>query len=389
MKYSKLIFIQLFILTTINLFAFSGQKDWSTIAIYDNKIPENIIINEKFKGGHPKVLDYVFVRARTANLREEPSTKSKILGKYYYNTKLIALSKIYDYGNTWYYVEDNKGTKGYISANLVKKRIFRFQKALDKIHELENFIITQRKLGREVASTNSYVPNPDNVNFKRQKDKYGNTLDQSTDTIAVGSNEHIYVPDRSILSIIEKRQTTSRVKVASIKEELIIKNSAISFNPAISSHFNKVIAIDIANQNMIIFEKIDDEWQVISYVYSKTGIESQLGFETPKGFFVAPVAKYVMPYNGEGGDKQGYARFAVRFSGGGYLHGTPLNYDEEINKEFFMKQKELTLGTFTGTRKCIRTTEDHAKFLFNWMVSSPNNKHNEQRLSENVMFIIF
>ena len=101
------------------------------------------------------------------------------------------------------------------------------------------------------------------------------------------------------------------------------------------------------------------------------------------------MAKYVMPYNGEGGDKQGYARYAIRFSGGGYLHGTPINYDEEINKEFFMKQKETTLGTFTGTRKCIRTTEEHAKFLFDWMIKTPNKKQNEQRAQDNVMFVIF
>lgn len=389
MKYLKFIFIQMFILLSFNLFGISGQEDWSTIAVYDNKIPENIIVNEKYSGGHPKVLDYVFVRSRTANLRDAPSTKGKILKKYYYNTKLTALKKIYDYGNTWFYVEDSKGTKGYISANMVRKRVFRFQKALDKINELENFITEQQKLGRKLASTNSYVPNPNNQNFKRQKDKYGTSLDQSIIGKVVNSKEEIYIPDRSILSIIEKGNKTSKVKVASIKEELIVLNSSLSTNPQVKSNFTKVVAIDVANQNMIIFEKNNNKWEVISYVYSKTGIESQLGFETPKGFFIAPMAKYVMPYNGEGGGRQGYARYAIRFSGGGYLHGTPINYDEEINKEFFMKQKEITLGTFTGTRKCIRTTEEHAKFLFDWIVKAPNRKQNEQRPDDNVMFVIF
>lgn len=379
----------MFILSSVNLFAFNGQNDWSTIAVYDNKIPDNIIINEKYVGGHPKVLDYVFVRSRVANLRDLPSTKGKIVSKYYYNTKLIALEKIYDYGNIWYHVKDAKGTEGYISGNLVRKRIFRFQKALDKIDELQNFIKTQEALGREIASTNSYVPNPNNQNFKRQKDKYGTSLDQSIIGKAVDTNEEIYIPDRSILAIIEKGKTTSKVKVASIKEELIISNSSISTNPKVKDNFTKVVAIDVANQNMIVFEKNNGRWEVISYVYSKTGIESQLGFETPKGFYIAPMAKYVMPYNGEGGDKQGYARYAIRFSGGGYLHGTPINYDEEINKEFFMKQKETTLGTFTGTRKCIRTTEEHAKFLFDWMIKTPNKKQNEQRAQDNVMFVIF
>ena len=127
------------------------------------------------------------------------------------------------------------------------------------------------------------------------------------------------------MSIIEKGNKTSKVKVASIKEELIVSNSSLSTNPQVKSNFTKVVAIDVANQNMIIFEKNNNKWEVISYVYSKTGIESQLGFETPKGFFIAPMAKYVMPYNGEGGGRQGYARYAIRFSGGGYLHGTPIN----------------------------------------------------------------
>lgn len=388
MKYLKILICQFFIGTI--LLAFTGQEEWSTVAVYDNKIPENIVLNEKYRGGHPEVLDYVFVRSRIANLRDFPSTKGKIIGKYGYDTKLKALKKVLYYGNLWYFVEDSKGNTGYISANVVRKRIFRFQKALEKINELESFIAQERELGREVASTNSYVPNPNNQNFKRQKDKYGTSLDQSSIGTSVIDGEEIYIPDRSILSIIEKGKNSSRIKVASIPEELVVPNSSISRNPKVQASFSKVIAIDVSNQNMMVFEKNSEGvWEIISYVYSKTGIESKLGFETPKGFFISPMLKYIMPYNSETGDREGYARFAIRFSGGGYLHGTPINYDEEINKEFFMKQKERTLGTFTGTRKCIRTTEEHAKFLFDWIVEKPNKKYNEQKPDENVMFVIF
>lgn len=332
MKVLKLLILQ--IILGVTALSFTGQPDWSTMAVYDNKIPENIVINEKYSK-HPGVLDYVFVRSRTANLRDLPTTKGKVIGQYPYDTKLIAIEKVLNYGNLWYYVEDAKGKKGYISANVVRKRMFRFQKAMDKIVELESFIKEQRAMGREVASTNSYVPNPNNQNFKRQKDKYGTSLDQSSIGKSVINGESIYIPDRAILSIIEKGQTTSRVKVASIPEELIVSNSSISRNPKVEDEFRKVIAIDVPNQNMMVFEKNSEGvWEVISYVYSKTGIESKLGFETPKGFFIVPMAKYIMPYNSEIGEKEGYARYAIRFSGGGYLHGTPINYDEEINKEF-------------------------------------------------------
>ena len=96
-----------------------------------------------------------------------------------------------------------------------------------------------------------------------------------------------------------------------------------------------------------------------------------------------------MPYTDETGQKQGSAKFAIRFCGGGYLHGTPINVQEEANKEFFLRQKEFTLGTTTGTRKCVRTSEGHAKFLFDWLVNNPNKDSNEQRLSEDAYFIVF
>lgn len=382
----KSLLISLFIMGT-TVFGFEGEKKWTTVATYDNEIADGVILNEKYSGGHPKILDYVFVRTRTANLREQPSTKSKVIRKFNYDTKLIALEKIYDYGNYWYKVKAATGEEGYISSSVVRKRMFRFEKALDKIKELEKFIVTEMEAGRELVSTNSYVPNPNNVNFKREKDKYGTSLDQNI--VGYYGDERIFVPDRSILSILEKGKTTSKVKVASIKEPLVIENKRISRNPKISKDFRKVIAIDIENQNMIVFEKNNYNWEVVSYVYSKTGIESELGFETPKGFFIAPMAKYIMPYNSEVGEKQGYARYAIRFSGGGYLHGTPINYEEETSREFFMRAKEKTLGTFTGTRKCIRTTEPHAKYLFEWMVKNPNKNRNEQVPSENVMFVIF
>ena len=387
MRLLKTALISLFMIGTA-AFSFDGDTSWTTVAIYDNEMPENVILNEKYNGGHPKVLDYVFVRTRTANLRDLPSTKGKIIKKFNYDAKLKALEKIYDYGNYWYKVETDKGETGYISSMVVRKRMFRFEKALDKINELENFITKEMEEGREVVSTNSYVPNPNNVDFKREKDKYGTSLDQNI--VGWYGKEKIYVPDRSVLSIVERGDKTSKVHVASIKEPLVIENKRISRNPKIDKDFRKVVAIDIENQNLIIFEKNEnDKGAVVSYGYSKTGIESEVGFETPKGFFIAPMAKYIMPYNSEVGEKQGYARYAIRFSGGGYLHGTPINYEEDANREFFMRQKEKTLGTFTGTRKCVRTTEPHAKYLFEWMVKAPNKSRNEQVPSENVMFVIF
>ena len=334
--------------------------------------------------------DYIFIKARVSNLREKPDPNSQIVGKYTYDSKLKVLEKVKYQGNVWYLAEDTKGTRGYIAASQTEKRDFRFQMALDKIYDLENFINKSLDEGATLMSVNTYVPNPSNVNPKRQKDKYGTSLDQNLLGISK-KGEQIIIPDRSVVKVIENRGDKALVKALSIPEELEVSKEKLSAYPSIKKGFRKVVAIDIENQNFMVFEKSKqtNEWDLISYVYTKTGIDSQLGYETPKGYFSVPVVKYVMPYTDETGQKAGSAKFAIRFCGGGYLHGTPINVQEEINKEFFLRQKEYTLGTTTGTRKCVRTSEGHAKFLFDWLVNSPNKDSNNQRLSEDAYFIVF
>lgn len=378
---------------SISLCAFSEVKNEEfleenvqLISTYDNKLPEGITFNSKYSL-YPGIVDYVYVISRVANLREKPDSNSKIIAKYNYDTKLKLLKKIKYKENYWYFVEDSQGRRGYMASSISKKRNFRFQMAYDKVIDLENFINDSIDNGYAMASTNSYVPNPENINFKRDKDKYGTTLDQNL--LGYHGNEKIIIPDRSVVKILEDRGNRVLVKALSIPEELEIPKSGLTYSPKIKKGFKKVIAIDLQNQNFMVFEKIDDEWQLISYVYTKTGIDSKLGFETPKGYFSVPTVKYVMDYTGEDGKKEGSARYAIRFCGGGYLHGTPINLQEEVNREFFMKQKEFTLGTATGTRKCVRTTEEHAKFLFDWLVKDPNHSSNAQRPSEDAYVIVF
>ena len=380
----------LILVSNNNLFA--SQKDYieKVTKVYENVIPEAVNVQIKTTLGQPKYIDYIYVKSVEAPIREEATTKSNTVGKYPFNTKLQVLEKVESKaGTTWYKVRTEDGKVGYISERLAELRVFRFDEMLNRIKTLEKFVKEEHSKGRELVSTNTYVPNPNNVNFKREKDKYGTSLDQNT--MGYYGNENIIVPDRSIMSIVSQNGGMTAVNVASIKEKPInIKSSAISRSPRVNPNFAKVVVIDIANQNQGVFEKINGAWKLISYVYSKTGMESQVGFETPRGYFIVPMLKYEMGYRSEVGENQGYAKYAIRFSGGGYLHGTPINFEEEINREFFLKQKEGTLGTVPGTRKCIRNNEDYAKFLFDWMTEGKvNPNQNEQVPAENVMFIIF
>ncbi|MDP0488199.1 MAG: L,D-transpeptidase, partial [Fusobacterium sp. JB020] len=238
----------------------------------------------------------------------------------------------------------------------------------------------------------SYKPNPYNKDMNREKDKYGVSLDQNIIGKYEPENLTLHVPDRSIMAVLSEGKKYAMVDIEGIKESPIkIEKSYITTRPNIGKGFKKAIAVDLKNQNLGIFEKINGEWTLISYIYGKTGLESTLGFETPRGSFVVPNVKYEMEYRDNFGRDSGMARYAIRFSGGGYLHGTPLEHVEDKNKDFFLDEKERGLGTYRGTRKCIRNTEEHARFLFDWVLEGTkrNISSNYQRPKDNVMFVIF
>lgn len=380
------------LLTGIMTFTIFTSVQGAVVQTYDNKVPDNIKIDLKYNGDDlPELLDYVFIKTKVGNVRKSATGSSRIIYQIPFNNKLEIIEKIDQTGTGkqyWYKVKTPNGI-GYISSIYCEERVFRFDKMMQRINDVEKFIAENNASQTELASTNSYVPNPYNKDMLRKKDKYGTSLDQNI--IAKYNDELIYVPDRSILSVISEGKTEAKVRVEGIPEyPLTIEKKYISRRPKVYEGFNKVIVADIDNQNLAAFEKINNEWVLISYIYGKTGIESLLGFETPRGSFIVPVLKYEMGYRGTYGEDLGIARYAIRFSGGGYLHGTPVDYAEEPNKEFFLLQKETGLGTFKGTRKCIRNTESHAKFLFEWILNGNKDiRYNEQYPKENVMFIIF
>ncbi|MGL4672716.1 MAG: L,D-transpeptidase family protein [Cetobacterium sp.] len=387
-KILKLIIINIFFMTT--LYAESKVM----LEKYTEVIPLGVKINIKNNESEPEFLNYVFVKTIDAPIRKDSSINSQEIMRLPYNTKMKVLEKIKVGKNDWYKVSIKTTTGesviGYVSANLVSIRKFRFEKMNKKVEDLSNFLKSEAKLGKELVSTNTYIPNPKNENMNRSKDKYGVSADQNA--VGMYGDEIIYIPDRSLMSIESLEGDYAYVNVFSIPEKpLKVHKRVLSRNPVVNSNFKKVIVIDLENENQGIFEKNkNEEWELISYTLNKTGLESTLGFETPKGNFIVPVAKYEMFYTDQYGRLAGLAKYAIRFSGGGYIHGTPIDFEENINRDFFLEQKDGTLGTVEGTRKCIRNSEAHIKFLFDWITNGKvNRKSNDQRPDENVMVIVF
>ena len=361
--------------------------EWKTVKKFTHEIDGDYPVELKYDGELPEVLSYVIVLSPRVNLREGPTTESEIISKAYQGKRFKVLELVENkVGEEWYRIETDKGEL-FVYKKIVALREFRFGRMEEKIGALEGFIEESLSIGMPVASVNAYIPNPDNEDLLRETDKYGNVKDQSAVGYYEGSK--VYVADRTIVAIEGKVGKKYRiVKQGGEEPYLDISTRRIDKRLIIDGMPRKVIVIDIKNQNFGVYEREGNVWKLISYAYTKTGIESKLGFKTPRGSFIVPTAKNFMIYNDAYGEKQGYAQYAIRFSGGGYIHGTPFNLTEEEELEKYKRIKESTLGSYPGTRKCVRNTLEHAEFLFDWVVGDERRDGNFQGIEENVAVIV-
>lgn len=130
------------------------------------------------------------------------------------------------------------------------------------------------------------------------------------------------------------------------------------------SKFPKVIFIDRKNQNTAILEKEKGVWKVRSMNPATTGLEAPpYKLATPTGVFVVQDKREKMYYLKDGSktDIAGFAPYATRFSGGGYIHGVPL-----VNPNTKIIEYSATLGTTPRSHMCVRNATSHAKYIYDW-----------------------
>lgn len=128
--------------------------------------------------------------------------------------------------------------------------------------------------------------------------------------------------------------------------------------------FPKVIVVDRKNQNIVILEKVKGVWKVRSMNPATTGLEAPPHkLATPVGVFVVQDKREKMLYLKDGSREEiaGFAPYATRFSGGGYIHGVPLVYPNEKIIEY-----SPTLGTTPRSHMCVRNATSHAKYIYEW-----------------------
>lgn len=387
--------------------------------------------NIKYTGELPLV-DYLFTNT-TANIRTKPKVDGEILEKTVPKEKIKVLDKVngekIKNNKIWYKVS-YKNHIGYIHSSIAVKRKFRFKEMAKKTRSLDIFIENSKKNNWSIKRVIQYNPGSSEEEGT-VVDMYGNRGEQSIIGIYTnldGKSSLRYLSDGRIIS----------VKTRDLNKELIVipdsmRTYAIETGKTkkinIKNGINKVIVIDLNNQNQGVFLKKNDVWQLISYSLITSGRNNGSdSYETPKGYFLVgnTVKQVIFPYeekvkkkdiNGEVGEnitekriakeyneedyeiikKYSRANYGIRFSGGGYIHGIPLNDDivKELGSEEAVKERKeeakITLGTYKRSHKCVRSPEEHESFLYHDFVGySPKYEGKWWRLpQENVVIIVF
>ena len=349
------------------------KKVWNTELPVQLK--ENIQYNQ-----YSVAYDYFLVLSNTLNVRELPTSESKTVKKIQYYDKVNLMQEVKGQylssyaSDSWYRIfwHENGETKfGFVFSKLGEPRSFRFNNMLDQVRILQKTIEVNRV---------AYISNYKNINgyplaYKGSDiDTYGNDRSQSAPGyIDVNKSDFRYFPDGMFVSILEETNVYYKVSTPAFDGEYFIPKKYISFKN-VPKQLKKVVVVDELNQNEGVFEFSEDHWELISYTYATTGAESKYKFETPKGHFMAVEKKPYFLYLEDGTTKiSGFAPYAIRFSGGGYIHGVPIDFKPEQN-QYNTSPKDpknyeeslLTIGTTPRSHKCVRNFTSHAKFLYEW-----------------------
>ena len=311
---------------------------------------------------------YLLVQNESVNIRKGPSLTEPVLKAVPHNEKLNYIETITDNG-TWYHVawlENNRPYFGFVSADVVTKRVFQF----DKMHEA---VLKAEKAASEGPLT--YINNYHNLKGwaplyqGEELDKSDGRRSQSAPGYPDSSDlsEFSYLSDGTLVRVLSQAGQYTRVSLVKDGAVYFVPSQYIA-TPAAVTMIRTAVVIDRINQNEVVLEKTGEEWNVISYTLATTGTTGEYHQTTPLGYFYGIEKRERFYYYKDGTTKiQGYAPWAVRFSGGAYLHGVPVNYKFNSTGDRVDPGKieySRTMGTVPLSHKCVRNYTSHAKFLY-------------------------
>ncbi|MGI6733717.1 MAG: L,D-transpeptidase family protein [Anaerovoracaceae bacterium] len=319
---------------------------------------------------------YFFVGGDSAIIRSGPSSSYPILRRAAYGERLDYLESVYiaaEDGSTeqWHHIiweEEGEKRFGFVHGSEVTERLYQFDKMEEAVLKAEAYA---------ERGDLTYISNYQNRNgyaplYKGQAvDGEGNRRSQSAPgypSLSDMSN-FLYLGDGTLVRYHFPSGDYARVEVVASGERYYVPKKFIPKDHRIHD-LKKVIVIDVTNQNEAVYEKIEGTWTLISYTQATTGKIGRYSQPTPTGFYFAMESRSYFRYYEDGTTRiQGYAPYAIRFAGGAYIHGVPVNYKYLADGTQITpptQEYSKTIGTVPLSHKCVRNYTSHAKFLYDW-----------------------
>ena len=351
------------------------NSSYSYIKQYFGKRPENLTFNFGYDKHSPRDMDeFVFIKTATS-IRKEPNSNAKVIKSATYSQKYkttgIVKTNSGNKSDEWYEVFfDNQ--LGYIPKSAVEKREFDWNDMMAKVDKTNKFIKEAVGANKKIYVLDDYVPLGGGESGKR--DKFGNRANQSEfGYIDKSFKDYINIPDRTIMVVEEENDKYVKVKIDAYDNGVYyLKPSTRKYlkDAGITGEITRFIYVDRASQNEMIIEKSGNGWNVVTSSFVTTGKDAGNSFATPYGTFLIAYSKPVMSYTGSGGGVVGDAKYAVRFSGGGYMHGIPSVFEPKNTREQRKAATAKKIGTYPESHKCIRHYDDQIKFIYEWLGNS-------------------
>lgn len=331
---------------------------------------------------YPISYEYVVVLREFVNVREGPSTNSQIIRAAWRYEKLDYLESVWtqnavetgENGITesipWIHVswlEQGEKRFGFVHPNIVEKREFQFELMGERLDRLDHeaaigsltYIRNYKDLKGRAPAWNGQ--NLDGFGTRRYQSAPGYETPSK-------SSSFRYLTDGMLVRYIGKEGSFVKVNSLEDAKDYFVPEQYVPGLPNMTVPC-KAIIIDRKNQNEAVFEKLNGQWVLISYTLATTGTTSAYKQETPLGYFYGIETRERFYFYKDGTSNiQGYAPYALRFSGGAYIHGVPVNYVFRDGNRIDPGMQEIsrTLGTIPLSHKCVRNYTSHAKFLYDW-----------------------
>ena len=294
--------------------------------------------------------------------------------------------------------------KGFIAGNEdnVSERGFYWNKMINRIEIVNNFIDTALKAKEDLYIITEYKPLSRDKPSK--KDRFGNKNNQSIIgyTKANKEGEIINIPDQTIFKIIGEENNMLKIETPFYGGPYFIEKTEGTYQKAenIKEKVNKFIAIDPHSQTEVLFQRNPEteKYEVVTYSYVTTGKDGWGSYETPHGAFLIAFTRPYMTFtrHARAGDKTlpgrsdltigGIAKYAVRFSGGGYMHGIPVGLN--FKGSTLNTGPALKIGTYKDSHKCVRHFDDQIEFIVGWVNADSKIKDRDNTIPEEPVIAI-